>query len=79
MGEYLHKLLKCNNLLVAHLLFARLSHSSIENLSTSFNFGKSLISVFQEFFASIAKIFILAGDWALGYHFMEFWDFPDIS
>ena len=30
-------------------------------------------------FASISKIFILAGDWALGYHSMEFRHFPNIS
>ena len=41
--------------------------------------GKSLISIFQEFFASINKISILAGDWTLGYHSMEFILFPDIS
>ena len=41
--------------------------------------GKSLISVFQEFPASIGGAFILAGEWALGYHSMEFRQLPDIS
>ena len=41
--------------------------------------GKSLISVFQRFFASISEIFILAGDWALGYHSVGFRHFPHIS
>ena len=42
------------------------------------HYGKSLISVFQEFFASINKIFILAEDWSLGYHSMQFRHFPNI-
>ena len=41
--------------------------------------GKSLISVFQEFSASIGKAFILVGGWALGYHSTEFRHFPEIS
>ena len=42
------------------------------------HYKKSLISLFQEFFASIDKIFILE-DWALGYYSMGFRHFPDIS
>ena len=34
---------------------------------------------FQEFSASIDKIFILGGNWALGYTSLKFWDFLDIS
>ena len=44
--------------------------------------GEGLISVFQKLSASINKAFILAGssgDWALGYHSMEFRHFPGIS
>ena len=41
--------------------------------------GKSWVSVFQEFSASINKALILEGDWALSYHSMEFKQFPDIS
>ena len=41
--------------------------------------GKGLISVFQEFSANIDKTFILAGDWALGYHSMGFRNFLGIS
>ena len=40
---------------------------------------KGLISVFEEFFAGIKAILVLAGDWILGYHSMEFRHFPDIS
>ena len=36
-------------------------------------------SVFEEIFASIKKILILAGGWVLGYDSMEFRHFPDIS
>ena len=39
------------------------------------HYEKSLISVFQEFFASINKRFVLAGDWALGYHSRRFGHF----
>ena len=41
--------------------------------------GRGFISVFQEFSASIGKAFILAGGWAVGFHFMEFRHFPDFS
>ena len=37
---------------------------------------KGLISVLQEFFASIN---IWQGDWALGYHFLGFWHSPLVS
>ena len=40
------------------------------------HYGKSLISAFHGFFASIGKIFILAGCWALGYHSMGLEHFP---
>ena len=40
---------------------------------------ESLLSVFQKFFASINKSFILLKDWVLGYHFMNFRHLPDIS
>ena len=40
--------------------------------------GKDLISVFQEFLASISKVFILAGGWALGFYSMGFRHVPDI-
>ena len=36
-------------------------------------------TIFQQFFASTNKIFILEEDWALGYNSMMFWDFPDLS
>ena len=39
---------------------------------------KSLIAIFQDFFASTNKMFILAVGWALGYHSMKFRHFPDI-
>ena len=41
--------------------------------------GKSLISVFQEFIASINKLSFWRGGWALGYHSMRFRHFLDIS
>ena len=41
--------------------------------------SKGVISVFQEFFASINKIFILAGGLHTSYHSMKFRHFPDIS
>ena len=34
--------------------------------------GKIVISIFQQFFASIDKIFILGKEWALGYNSMKF-------
>ena len=40
--------------------------------------GKSLISVFQEFFGSISEILFWRWEWPLGYHPIAFWDFPDI-
>ena len=41
---------------------------------------EKFIFCFSCFFASIISIiFILAGGWALGYHVMGFWDFPDIA
>ena len=43
------------------------------------HYGKSLIPAFQQFFASIDKIFILEVDWALGYHSIWFGHFPDTS
>ena len=54
-------------------------HKIFENDSSFYEtapYGKSLISVFQEFFATFNQIFILAG--RLGYHSMEFWDFHNI-
>ena len=43
------------------------------------HYGKSLISVFEERFINIDKIFILPRRWALAYHSMRFRDFLDIS
>ena len=43
------------------------------------HYGKGLISVFQDFFATIGKILILPGDWVLGYYSLGFWDFSDFS
>ena len=43
------------------------------------HYRKTLISVSEQFFASIDKIFIWQEDWALGYHSMSFRHFPDIS
>ena len=43
------------------------------------HYGKDLISVFQEFFASVNKIFILTGGEALRYHSLGFRQFSDIS
>ena len=40
---------------------------------------KSLISLFQEFSSRLTKLLFLQGDWALGYHSMEFRHFPDTS
>ena len=40
---------------------------------------EKLISVFQQFFGSIYKIFVLAGRLILGYHSMKFRRFSDIS
>ena len=36
------------------------------------------MSIFQEFFASIDRTFNWQGDWALGYHSVEFRHFQDI-
>lgn len=36
------------------------------------HYGKSSVSVFQEFFGSIGKIHILKDDWVLDYKFMNF-------
>ena len=41
--------------------------------------GRSLVSVFQRFSASIKKFLFWRGNWALGYHFMGFRHFPDVS
>ena len=41
--------------------------------------GKSLVSVFQQSSASINKNSSWQGHWALGYYFMEFRHFCDIS
>ena len=41
--------------------------------------GKSLISVFQEYFASIHQNFYLARGVGLGYHSIKVRDFPNIS
>ena len=49
------------------------------NFHVTAQYGKSLISVFREHFASINKIFILAGGLASGYHAMDFRRFPHIS
>ena len=43
------------------------------------DYGRDLISVFQEFFASVGKIFELAGGWALGYRSVGFINSPEIS
>ena len=43
------------------------------------HYGKSPIFVFEDYFARIDTIFHLAGGWALGYHYVGFWDFPDFS
>ena len=43
------------------------------------HYGKSSISAFQEFFASIEKKSFWEEYWELGYNSMNFWDFPDIS
>ena len=40
-------------------------------------YGKSSISIFKDFFASIDKIFISGG--RLGNNSMKFWDFTNIS
>ena len=40
---------------------------------------ESLIAIFWDFFASINEIFILAGDWALGYHSIRLKHIPNIS
>ena len=37
------------------------------------------MAILRDLFASTNKFFILAGDWALGYHFMKFRHFPKIS
>ena len=42
-------------------------------------YGTGLISVVHKIFASINSIFILAGDWPLGYHSMGFRQIPNIS
>ena len=42
--------------------------------------GKGLMAIFLGLFASTSKIFVLVGGgWALGYHFMGFRHFPNIS
>ena len=41
--------------------------------------GRSLISSFKEFSASIDKAFILAGGLGVGLSFREFREFPEIS
>ena len=48
----------------------RVVHMAWENneLRKSFNF------IFQQFFASISKIFVLGEGWALGYNYMKFSD-----
>ena len=40
--------------------------------------GEKFTLTFQEFSSSIDKNFILAGDWALGYHSIKFRQFPHI-
>ena len=40
---------------------------------------ESLVSVSQAFSAAMAKFPSWRGDWALGYHSMEFGYIPDIS
>ena len=40
---------------------------------------ESLISVFACFLTAIAKCSFWKGDWALGYVFIEIWDFSNIS
>ena len=58
----------------------KISETSSNFHVTLVHYGKGLISVFQERFASINKIFILmGGGWALGYDSMRFKHFPDIS
>ena len=41
--------------------------------------GGCLISVFRGFSVSVGKFSFSQGEWALGYHSMEFRQFPDIS
>ena len=41
--------------------------------------GGGLVAIFRDFFASIKKIFIWPGDWALGYHSMKFRSFLNPS
>ena len=41
--------------------------------------GKTLVSVFQEFFPGISGFSIWRVGWALGYHSMGFGHSPDIS
>ena len=51
------------------------SHGIFETNSNSCEvvyYGKSLVSAFQVFFVALTKFSIWQGDWALGYHFMEF-------
>ena len=57
-----------------------------QNLSGKFqilckipSYGKFLISIFQQLFASIDKIFIQKQEWGLGYNSMKVRDFPDLS
>ena len=64
--------------------FGRYSHGGYIWGKLSFSceivqYRKTLISIFQQFSASI-KEFLGSGEhWALGYNSMEFWDFPNLS
>ena len=42
-------------------------------------YGKTLISIFQQFPASIKKVWAPGEDWELGYNSMKFRKFPDLS
>ena len=58
-----------------------ISHKTFETNSSfrmKYALRKSLIAIFWNFFASISKTFILAGQRALVYHFMKFRHFPNI-
>ena len=43
------------------------------------SYGKCFIFVVKSFQLVLAKLSIWQEDWAVGYHFMEFRHFPDIS
>ena len=72
----------CRICVISHLLLLTCDILSVALILVSMRnsaLRKSLISVFQELFASIEKISFWQKDWALGYHFMRFRYFPDVS